>query len=198
MTPRRFASGIASGLALAILTFAVAACGTRQLVLSVDLLSFISPADRDTTFSTPVLTPVAIDTTYTLVNNQRMTLFQGLNNVTDSPSVDLNAALQVQGTRDSADATLNIYLAADGQNPRSTTALFSTPVRIRDGQTQTVTFALSSLSLAEQARVADLVTHSAVQVAVDIDLSVPAFTQPAGKMTLTQLEATVRADRPKL
>ena len=194
MKTRRYASA----LALLILTLAVAACGTRQLVLSVDLLSFISAADRDTTFSSPVFTPVALTTTYALVNNQRMNLFQGLSSVTESPTIDLAAALQVVGTRDSADATLKVYIADDGQNPRSTTALFATPVRIRNGQTQTVSFLLSSLSASEQSRVADLVTHNAVQVAVDVELAIPANTRPAGRLTLTQLDATVRADRPKL
>lgn len=188
----------ASALALTILTLTAAACGTRQLVLSVDLLSFISAPSRTTAFTTPVPPPVAVHTTVTMVDNQRMTLFEGLSNLTESPSIDLNAALQVTGTRDQADATLKLYIADDGADPRSTPALFSTPVHIANGQTNTVSFALSSLSPSEQARVADLVTHNAVQVGIDVDLSVPALTQPAGTITLTLLDATVRANRPKL
>ncbi len=194
MKTRRFASA----LALLALTLTAAACGTRQLVLSVDLLSFVSAADRDTTFATPIALPAAVTTTLALVDNQRMTLFEGLNSVVESPSIDLDAAMSVTGTRDSADATLKVYIAEEGQDPRSTSALFSTPLRIRNGQTSTATFSLSSLSESEQARVADLVTHSAVQVGIDVVLSIPANTRPGGTVTLTQLDATVRANRPKL
>ena len=201
----RRASPSLAAVALAVMAVGLAACGARHLVLSVDVLSFISPSDRSASFGLPAPSPVAITQTVPVVQQQQVTLFQGLADLTSNPSVVVDGTVVLEGQGnptngivDSADAVVKVYVSATGTNPRSTLPLVTPPLHVVEGRVDTVHVTLMAANSTEAARVAELITQHTVLVAVDLVATIPAQAEPRGTVTLTALRATVTAERRQL
>ena len=110
---------IAFLLALAGLALGPAGCGDRNMVLTVNLLSFIAPADRSGGYG-PI--PAGLVGTSVDLIDQDVTLLPGLSSVVDVESATLRIGMRFENQTGSASGHVLVYLA-----PSDSTSAFGVP-----------------------------------------------------------------------
>jgi len=157
-------------------------CGNRNLILTVDILSFLDPASKVVNYNIPV--PIPSDTVE--VFSDSLSLLQGVSDVTRAVAASLDIAASFDNTSGAATGNLLIYIAAaDSSNPFTTTPIADVPFTLLAGQiTNISTHVDASASLAEA------LTHDKAEVGLRVVFNGTSF-PVQGTERLTQLLATV-------
>ncbi len=162
---------------------ALAGCGDHRLILRVDLLSYLAPAER----TVPVATLPGLDTTVALVNDQPVSLFEGLSEAARVESVNLALGALAVDSLGSGTVTLRLYLADEGTDPLGTPPVIEQTLTLAPGRTDTL-----SASVDGDARVAELFGKHALRATITAGLHPTDPLSPlAGRVTFTRLDAVV-------
>jgi hypothetical protein len=158
-------------------------CGNRNLILTVDILSFMDPATRVVNYG-PIPSGFPNDTIE--VFSDSLNLLQGVGDVTRVASASLDIAASFDNTSGAATGDFLIYFAAaDSTTPFTTTPIADVPFQLLSGQITNVnTHVDASPALAE------VLTHDRAKVGVRVIFNGTAF-PIQGTETLTKLQATV-------
>ena len=170
---------------LLLLPLAAAGCGDRSLILTVDVLSFLSTSDVSQSYSVPGGLP---STTMDVVS-ESLNLLPGVEDVTEVASASLKIGASFDNQTGNASGTLLIYIApGDSTDPFTTTPIASIPVTLTPGNVTNVSTEVSSIELARA-----MVSASArVGIRIKFDSTgTPPLQFVTGTETITQLLATV-------
>ncbi|HMI32192.1 MAG TPA: hypothetical protein VK527_10700 [Candidatus Limnocylindrales bacterium] len=168
---------------IALLLPLLAGCGNRNLILTVDILSFMDPSTRTVDYG-PIPSGFPNDTVD--VFSDSLNLLQGVGDVTNVVSASLDVAASFDNATGSGTGDVLIYFAAaDSATPFTTTPVADIPFQLLAGQiTNVSTHVDASPALAEA------LTHDRALVGVRITFNGTTF-PIQGTETLTQLRATV-------
>ena len=173
-----------------LLTFAaslfwtVAGCGDKNLILRVDLLSFLDPADTQGHYG-PVPPGVSDSTT---VSDLTINLVPGISSVTTVESADIEITAEVRNLTGSGNGQLRVYFS-DGATDPLTTSPVILPVTLNGAMTDTL-----ELTVAGDPRIAALFTGESLRMALRVALASGAGPDPLeGDFALTKLRAVVTA-----
>jgi hypothetical protein len=130
-------------LLLAAAAGVLSGCGDHNLVLKVDVLSFVTPASRQQDFGPIPALPGGIATgEIAIVDDQHVSLLQGLNDAVTIKSVTVSfTALGIDFTGAGED-TVRIYMSDELTNPRTTAPVLSQSITLSPGQTDTLSAVL--------------------------------------------------------
>jgi len=157
-------------------------CGNRNLILTVDILSFLDPASKVVNYNIPV--PIPSDTVE--VFSDSLSLLQGVSDVTRAVAASLDIAASFDNTSGAATGKLLLYIAsADSSNPFTTTPIADVPFTLLAGQITNI-----SMHVDASASLAEALTHDKAQVGLRVVFNGTSF-PVQGTETLTQLTATV-------
>ncbi len=160
----------------------LAGCGNRNLILTVDILSFLDPASKVVNYNIPV--PIPSDTVD--VFSDSLSLLQGVSDVTRAVAASLDIAASFDNTSGAATGNLLLYIAsADSSNPFTTTPIADVPFQLLPGQVTNV-----STHVDASASLAEALTHDKAEVGLRVIFNGTAF-PIQGTETLTKLLATV-------
>lgn len=170
---------------LLLLPLMLSGCGDRSLILTVDVLSFLSPSDVSQSYSVPGGFPAdTVD-----VASETVNLLPGIEDVTEVASATLKIGASFDNQTGSASGILLIYIAsADSTDPFTTTPIASLPVALTPNNVTNVSTEVTSIELAQA------MVHESARVGIRITLdttSTPPLQFVAGTETITQLLATV-------
>jgi len=158
-------------------------CGNRNLILTVDILSFMDPATRDADYG-PIPSGFPNDTIE--VFSDSLNLLQGVGDVTRVASASLDMAASFDNATGSANGSFLVYFAAaDSADPFTTTPIADVPFQLLAGQITNInTHVDASPALAE------VLTHDRAKVGLRVIFNGTSF-PIQGHETLTKLTATV-------
>ncbi len=160
-------------------------CGDRSLILTVNVLSFLDPAQVSAGYSVPGGLPaVTVD-----MVDQTVNLLQGVDDVTDISSATLDIAATLDNQTGTATGSVLFYaVPSDTLSPFASVPIASIPILLTPGTITNVSTRVSSLVLAE-ALVSD---RARIGIRISLDTSAtPVLQSVQGTETLTQLLATV-------
>jgi hypothetical protein len=167
---------------IALLLPLLVGCGNRNLILTVDILSFMDPGSRTVNYNIPV--PIPSDTIE--VFSDSLNLLQGVSDVTQAVAASLDIAASFDNTSGAATGNLLIYFAAaDAADPFTTTPIADVPFTLLAGQVTNV-----STHIDASPALAEVLTHDRAKVGLRIIFNGTSF-PIQGIETLTQLTATV-------
>jgi hypothetical protein len=189
MTPRR-ANALVAGLALLI-----AGCGDRNLVLSVDVLSFLSPDQTQTSFGpVPGVPGGAATGELPLVDDEQIQLFEGLGDASQVTTVTVSAKVQCADSTGSGTDTLRVYLSSANDPPRSQPPILETVLAMVPGRTDTVDAVIEGSQ-----QLADLFTRQVVRLSITNSLRGPDVGETLNaRIRLIELRAVVVAGRKSI
>jgi hypothetical protein len=167
----------------AVLT--IVGCGAKNLILRVDLLSFLDPSETQGHYG-PV--PGGLSDSLTIAADRSIDLVPGISSVTVVKSADLEIVGEFRNDTGTGSGTVKIYLSDPATDPLTTTPIV-VPVTLAPATTDTV-----SISLAGDPRIAALFTEEAMRLAIKLTLTSAAGPDPIeGDFVLTRLRAIVIA-----
>lgn len=175
-------------LALAL----VAGCGDHALVLHVDLLSYLDPADTRQRFGPVPVVPGGLATgEQALVSDLEVNLLEGLGDVADIQTVAVTVSTIVRDSTGSGSDTLRVYMSDIGLAPRSTPPVLTHVLALTPGSTDTV-----ATDFTGDARVAALFAQRRFRMTITTSVRGPAAGDPLnGEVRLHALDAVVVAKR---
>jgi hypothetical protein len=174
---------------------ALAGCGDRNLILNVDVLSYLSPSQSEAAFGPMPAVPGGIATgEQPLVDNMTINLVDNLGNVLEVRSVRLLVTAECDAQTGTGSDTLRMYLSGEGSDPRSTTPAFEMALPLTGGVVNT-----TSGEFTGDTRVLDLFDQRQVQLSITNAFRGPS-SGPAleGEVRLTKIQAIVVAGRSGL
>lgn len=192
---------------LALAALWLAGCGGHALTLNVDVHSFLSPADVETSIQPhvpPTPAPgvwVSEDNFPALVDDKHIQLVSGAGDITDVRLVTFRIAVEsVDSTGAGAD-TLRVYLSGPNQAPRPGTPVLVVPLKFAPP----ISPAMASIdtvqiTIDQPPAVAELFTGNEIRLSVTNALRGPVGVPRvdpdlSGRIRLLQLDATVVATR---
>jgi hypothetical protein len=193
MTTRRRAASRACVLIAAVSL--VSGCGDRNLVLNVDVLSYLDPASVQTSFG-PV--PAAPGGLYVpeqaVVDDITVHLLDRPNDLAKVQAVSLSIAAQVIDSTGSGADTLRLYLSDSSTDPRTTPPVFMTALAMSPGVTDTI-----HVDVEGDSRLVQAFDGNDLRLSVTNALRGPS-SGPAlnGRIKITEIRATVVANRKGL
>ena len=168
----------------ASLYLTVAGCGDKNLILRVDLLSFLDPAETQGHYG-PI--PAGVSDSVT-VSDITVNLVPGISSVTTVESADIEIEAQVTNLTGSGSGQVRVYFS-DGATDPLTTAPIVLPVTLNGAMTDTI-----GVTVAGDPRIAALFTGESLTMAVRVSLSSgPGPDALEGDFALTHLRAIVTA-----
>ncbi len=170
---------------LLLLPLLLGGCGDRSLILTVDVLSFLSPSDVSQSYTIPG--GFSADTVD--VASESVNLLPGVQDVTEVVSATLKVGASFDNQTGTASGVLLIYIAsADSTGPFTTTPIASIPVSLTPNNVTNVSTEVTSVALAEA------LVHDSARVGVRITFdttATPPLQFVTGTETITQLLAVV-------
>ena len=167
---------------IALLLPLLVGCGNRNLILTIDILSFMAPASRVVNYTIPI--PIPSDTVE--VFSDSLNLLQGVSDVTRVMSASLDVAASFDNTSGTATGDVLIYFAAaDAATPFTTTPIADIPFQLLAGQVTNV-----STHVDASPALAEVLTHDRAKVGLRIIINGTSY-PIQGTETLTKLTATV-------
>ena len=181
--------GIALVAGLALLLWG---CGDRNVVLSVDILSFLSPNQTQAAFGPiPGVPGGAATGEQPLVDDQQIQLFEGLGDASQVKSVTITGLVQCADSTGSGVDTLRVYLSGSSDPPRSQPPVLTTVLPMVPGQIDTVSAVIDGSQ-----QLADLFTRQVVRLSITNSLRGPDVGQTLNaRIRLIELQAVVIAGR---
>lgn len=177
---------------VALAALALAGCGNHNLVVKVDVLSYLDAEQRSAQVDT--LPPGDLPLPIALLPDLTINLISGLDNATDVRTATLSLGGLVSAGNGSGSGRLRLYLSDEATPPLTTSPVMDVPVTFS---------AASPTTVASEAtcppEVAQLFTHQRMRLAMVIDSVVVAAPGAGGlSLTLQRLDATVIAGRKSL
>jgi hypothetical protein len=174
---------------------AVAGCGDRNLVLNVDVLSYVSPDYTTYAFGPIPALPGGVNTgEQPLVGDMLVNLLENVSDIAAVRSVSLSLVTVAADSTGSGSAMLRLYLSDPDTDPMSTQAVMSQPIVLAPGVTDTVTAEFSG-----DARVVDLFTRRQMRLAITGDFHGPESGAALnGRIRFNRIDAVVVAGRKGL
>jgi hypothetical protein len=168
---------------IALLLPLLAGCGNRNVILSVDILSFMDPSTRIVNYG-PIPSGFPNDTVE--VFSDSLSLLQGVGDLTRVASASLDMAASFDNTSGSGNGDILVYFAAaDSTTPFTTTPIADVPFQLLAGQITNV-----STHVDASPALAAVLTHDRAKVGLRLIFNGTSF-PIQGTETLTKLLATV-------
>ena len=173
----------------------IAGCGDRKLVLKVDVLSYLDPADTMASFGPVPAFPGGVATgELAMVNDAQINLLAGLSDAAEVQSVTVSLSTVVVDSTGGGSDTLRVYASDPGTDPRTTLPILEQTVVMTPGATDTVTAVLDG-----DARLAALFAAKKMRLTVTTSLRGPASGADLnGRLWIRALDAVVIAGRKSL
>jgi hypothetical protein len=180
------------GILVVAAALVLAGCGDHNLVLRVDVLSYLDPGMRVAVFGPIPPAPGGIATgEQVLVDDEEINLLDGLSGVAEVQSVEITMAVIARDSTGSGVDTLRVYASDAETAPRSTSPVVERVLTLSPGVTDTV-----SVTVAGDQRVADLFVQRRMRLSVTSSGRGPESGDPLnGSVELSALEAVVIAGR---
>ncbi len=177
---------------VALAALALAGCGAHHLVLRVDVLSYMNPAETTVAFGPVPAAPGGLATgEVALIEDQDINLVEGMSNVAEVQSVTLELAAVVRDSTGSGLDTLRIYLSGEGVEPRNTAPILEQAVVLAPGETDSIHVVVPC-----DARVGELFVQRRMRLRVTMSARGPESGDPLnGRVTMRQLDAIIIAGR---
>ena len=183
-----FRSRPARALALAGLVGALvlAGCGAKSLILRVDILSFLTPAETQAHYG-PI--PAGLSDSLN-VTTRSLSLLPGVKDITTVQSVAIDAAAVFANTTGTGSGFVKIFLSPEGTDPFTTDLTpIVLPVTLAPATNDTV-----QVSIAGDSQLAQLFLADKAQLGIRVALTAAPGVQPVeGDFKLTELKAIVTA-----
>lgn len=169
---------------LSMLALLAAGCGDRSLILTVDILSFLDPADVSQNYG-PI--PAGLASTSVDVDSREVSLLPGIQDVTEVSSAKLEIGASFDNATGSADARLQIFItSADSADVFSSAPIADVPITLAPATVTNVNTEVSSDALARA------LVQDKVKIGLRILFDTSASLAPVqGTETITRLRATV-------
>ncbi len=171
---------------------ALAGCGDRNLVVNVDVLSYLDPADTIVEFGPLPPAPGGLASgEVPLVDGMTVNLVEGLSSVAEVRAVQFHLSAIARDSTGTGSDTLRVYLSDMNYNPLWTPPVIERAVVLQPGRTDTI-----QVDVAGDQRVADLFMGRSLKLSVTTSVRGPIAGDPLnGRLTLRALEAVVIAGR---
>lgn len=168
----------------------LAGCGDRNLVLKVDVLSFMDPASRQQDFGPIPTFPGGIWTgEIPVVTDQHVSLLQGLSDAVTIKSVTLSFGARAIDYDGAGEDTVRIYMSNEQTDPRTTAPVLTQSIVFSPGQTDTLRAVLG-----DDPRVMAIFASRQMRVSVTTALRGPVLGNPlSGRLVLTGIDGVVIA-----
>ena len=173
----------------------LAGCGDRNLVIAIDVLSYLDPSLTQFAFGPLPAAPGGIATgEIAVIRDVNINLVERPNDLTKVQSVSLEFGAEVRDSTGSGADTLRLYLSDTATDPLTTTAVATLPVALVDGQVDTV-----NVSVAGDQRLADLFNGKSLRLSATNSARGPVSGADLnGRLKFTKITATVVAGRKGL
>jgi hypothetical protein len=187
----RFDAFRAARAALATIAFGgavvLAGCGDKNLILTIDILSFLSPAETQGHYG-PI--PAGTNGTTTIIANKTISLLPGLHDITAVNSVQVDVSGEFANATGTGNGACQIYLSAEGTDPFvADTTPIVVPVTFNGASTDTV-----SITVAGDSELAELFVGEKAQLGIRLSLTAAPGPDPVeGEFALIVLRAVVQA-----
>ncbi len=192
MQSRRLAARAIAAVFMVTSIVWLTGCGTHDLVLRVDLLSFTPELQSPFVFPPVPATPGGLATgEQALVADQDVNLVDGLGNAVSLKDANLRLRTVAAATTGTGTDTLRVYMSAASTAPRTTPPVLTQILTFTAGVPDTVTSEIS-----QDARLTALFAQKQLRVAVTTSLRGPSTGAPlAGSLTVIALDVVVVAGR---
>lgn len=179
-------------LCAAALALAAAGCGDHNLVLKVDVMSYLPPSQTGDVFG-PI--PAAPGGLYVgeqpLVSDLEINLLQGVSSVAEVKTVSIFSSMVVRDSTGSGADTVRVYASDPATDPLTTAPIVVMPVALTPGLTDTLEVALDG-----DARLAELFASRTMRLTVTTALRGPTAGEALnGRLRMMALNAVVVAGR---
>jgi hypothetical protein len=179
-------------LIVAATALALTGCGNHNLVMQVDILSYLDPAMRSIDIGPiPAATGGIASGEQALVDDASVNLLQGLSGVAEVHAVSIVMSAIVRDSTGSGVDTLRIYASDRETEPTDTEPIVEEVVTLSPGVTDTV-----NVTVAGDQRVADLFVQHGMRLTVTTSVRGPETGDALrGSVRLRALDAVVIAGR---
>jgi len=177
---------------VAAAALALAGCGDRNLVVNVDVLSYVDPGYTSIAFGPLPPVPGGLATgEVPLVDGMTINLVDGLGSVAEVKSVTLFLTAVARDSTGSGTDTVRVYVSDESYNPLWTPPIIEQAVTLQPGRADTVQAVFPG-----DRRVADLFMGRTLKLSVTNAARGPASGDPLnGRIELRALNAVVIAGR---
>jgi hypothetical protein len=168
----------------------LAGCGDRNLVVKVDVLSFIDPASRGADFGPIPTLPGGFWTgEIPLIDDQHVSMLQGLKDAATIKTVSVNFGALLIDYDGAGEDTIRVYMSDEATAPRTLPPVLSLGMIMSPGVTDT----LRAL-IGDDPRVTALFAGKQMRVSVTTSLRGPLLGNSlSGRFQLTGIDAVVIA-----
>jgi len=182
----------AAAAALAVLALPIAGCGQHNLVLKVDVASYLSPSEKQVAFGPIPAVPGGISTgEQDMVAGKSINMVGNFGDVASVNAVSLRVAIQTFASSGGGSDTLRLYLSDTNTDPRTTAPVLVEPVTFTQGVTDTVVATFDG-----DARVLDLFKQKQMQMTLTTSLQGPSSgSSLSGQLDITGIDAVLVAGR---
>jgi hypothetical protein len=165
----------------------LAGCGDKNLILTVDILSFLSPAETSGHYG-PI--PAGTSGTTTIIANKTINLLPGLHDITAVNSVQIDVSGVFANATGTGNGSCQIYLSPEGTDPFvADTTPIVVPVTFNGASSDTV-----SISVAGDSELAELFVGEKAQLGIRLALTAAPGPDPIeGEFALIVLRGIVQA-----
>ena len=171
---------VLAALAAALL---LAGCGGHNVIVRIDILSFMDPSSRQQNFGPIPAAPGGLVTGETKLLDQSFNLVQGLSDAVNIQSVSVDVGGTVNTFTGSGEDTVRVYLSDPATDPLTTTPFIVQTLALTSGSATPIT-----ATLADDPRVNALFSQRQIRVGVTFSLRGPTSGAAlSGQLTLTRL-----------
>ena len=169
---------------------ALAGCGARNLVLKVDVFSYLPAGSAQQPFGPIAAIPGGLVTgEQAVVNDYTVNMLDGLHNAASVSSVSISMQALVIDSTGSGEDTLRVYIGDQNTDPMTTAPIFVQPIVLQPGVTDTINVAIDGDSRLQQ-----IFTQRQMRLTLTTSLRGPSSGAALnGKFQLNALDATVVA-----
>lgn len=147
----------------------LAGCGDRDLILRLDIKSFLSPAQSQTAFGPILVIPGGRwSGEQPLVDDAHINMLEGLGNAVVVKHFEVTLATIVSASSGTGTDTMRVYASDVNTNPRATEPVFTQVLNIVPATSDTVTSVLN-----DSAHMDSLFTQKAMRLTVTTSLRGP-------------------------
>jgi len=176
-------------LALAALAPLLAGCGGHNVIVRVDILSFMDPSTRQKSFGPVLAAPGGLATGETPLLDESFNLVQGLSDAVNIQSVSVDVGGTVNTFTGSGEDTVRVYLSDPATDPLTTPPVIVQTLALTAGSVTPLTATLS-----DDPRVNRLFSQRQIRVGVTFSLRGPSSGAAlTGQFQLTRLVGIIVA-----
>lgn len=174
---------------------ALPACGNRNLVVNVDVLSYMDPSETEFSFGPVPALPGGFATgEQSVVPEADINLVGNFGDIAQIHTVNLRVAVATESFSGDGADTLRFYLSDSGSNPRTTPAVMMMPLVLTAAVAETTVTEITG-----DERVLGLFSSQQMKLAITTSLRGPDNGNAlSGRVKITAIGATVIAGRKSL